>query len=361
MFDLAEATDDDLVRLEVGEPDFDTPTHVVEAATAAAREGHTHYTANAGLPELRGAVAATLADRYGVDHEPSEIVVTTGGMEALHLAVLCTAAAGDEVVIPTPAWPNYFIQARLADADPVEVPLPYPFDLDADRVIEALGPATGAVVLCTPSNPTGRVFDPGPVRAVVEAAADHDAYVIADEVYAALTYDREPTGTAALTGHPDHVLTVGSCSKSHAMTGWRVGWLAGDRAVVDEATKVREATTSCTSSVSQHAALAALTGPQEPVEQMRAAFRDRREYVVDRIDALEGVSAPRPQGAFYAFLAPETDEASVPLAERLLREAGVVLAPGAGFGGAGEGCLRLSFANSLDRLEEGFDRLEGAF
>ncbi|MFC6836575.1 pyridoxal phosphate-dependent aminotransferase [Halomarina ordinaria] len=362
MFDLAEATDDrDLVRLEVGEPDFETPTHVTEAASAAARAGHTSYTTNAGLPALRTAIARTLADEYDVRHDPDEVMVTTGGMEALHLAMLCTADPGSEVVIPSPAWPNYFTQARLADATPVEVPLAYPFDLDADRVIEAMGPATDVVVLCTPSNPTGRVFDPDPVRAVVEAAADHDAYVLADEVYAALTYDADPTGIAALTGHPEHVLTVGSCSKSHAMTGWRVGWLAGDRSVVDEATKVRESTTSCTSSVSQHAALAALTGPQEPTERMYEAFRERRDYVVDRIAGLDGVSAPMPEGAFYAFLEPDTDEESLPLAKRLLTDHGVVLAPGTGFGEAGEGSLRLSFANSLERLEEGFDRLEGAF
>jgi aspartate aminotransferase len=358
MFDLAQATDGDLVRLEVGEPDFDTPEHATEAAVAAARGGATHYTSNAGLPELRTAISETLDREYGVRHGPEEVVVTTGGMEALHLAALCTLSPGSEYLIPTPGWPNYFSQARLADARPVEVPMPYPYDLDADRVVDAMSDDTDAVVLCSPSNPTGRVFDPDAVRTVVAAAADHDAYVVADEVYAALTYDRDPTGVAALTGHPEHVLTVGSCSKSHAMTGWRVGWLAGPAAVVDEATKIRESTTASTSSVGQHAALAALTGPQEPVEAMYDAFRERRDYVADRLDEMPGVEAPRPQGAFYAFLEPATDEASLPLAKRLLREEGVVLAPGEGFGEAGEGRLRLSFANSMERLEAGLDRLE---
>ena len=184
MFDLAQATDGDLVRLEVGEPDFDTPDHVTEAAVAAAREGETHYTSNAGLPRLRTAIAETLAREYGVEYAPDDVLVTTGGMEALHLAALCTLPPGSELLVPTPGWPNHFTQARLADARPVEVPMPYPFDLDADRVIDAMGDETGAVVLCSPSNPTGRVFDPDAVRAVVEAAADHDAYVLADEVYA---------------------------------------------------------------------------------------------------------------------------------------------------------------------------------
>jgi aspartate aminotransferase len=360
LFDLAEEVGGDLVRLEVGEPDFDTPAHATEAAFAAAERGETDYTTNAGLPELREAIADTLAREYDLSYEPDDVLVTTGGMEALHLAALCVLAPGDELLIPSPGWPNYWTQARLADATPVEVPMPYPYDLDPDRLIERMGSDTGAVVLCSPSNPTGRVFDDNAVRAVVEAARDHDAYVIADEVYGALTYDRDPTGTAALVDASDHVLTVGSCSKSHAMTGWRVGWLAAESSVVDEATKIRESTTACTSTPAQHAAIAALTGPQEPVAEMKAAFAERRDIVADRLAAMDGVTAPRPEGAFYAFLDPEGYDDSMALAKRLVREAGVVLAPGSGFGDAGAGKLRLSFANSMDRLEEGLDRLEAA-
>ncbi|MFC7176105.1 pyridoxal phosphate-dependent aminotransferase [Halosegnis marinus] len=281
-------------------------------------------------------------------------------MEALHLAALCVLSPGDELLIPTPGWPNYWTQARLADAVPVEVPMPYPYDLDPDRLVARMGPDTGAVLLCSPSNPTGRVFDDDAVRAVVAAAREHDAYVVADEVYASLTYDRDPTGVAALVGDSEHVLTVGSCSKSYAMTGWRVGWLAAESDVVDEATKIRESTTACTPTLAQHAALAALEGPQEPVREMKAAFAERRDYVADRLDAMDGVAAPRPQGAFYAFLDPEGYTDSMALAKRLVREAGVVLAPGSGFGEAGAGKLRLSFANSMERLEEGLDRLEDA-
>jgi aspartate aminotransferase len=176
-------------------------------------------------------------------------------------------------------------------------------------------------------------------------------------VYAGLTYDGDPRGIAALTDHPSHVLTVGSCSKTYAMTGWRLGWLAGDSAIIDEAVKVRESTTACASSIAQHAAIAALTGPQEPFEEMYEAFRRRRDYVVDRIEAIDGLSAPRPEGAFYAFLDPAVEGDSLPFAKFLLEEHGVVLAPGSGFGRAGEGRLRLSFANSIDRLETGFDRI----
>ncbi|WP_318566688.1 pyridoxal phosphate-dependent aminotransferase [Salinigranum marinum] len=362
MFDLAQATDRDLVRLEVGEPDFDTPDHVIDAAATAAREGKTHYTSNAGIPELRRAIAATLGREHSVRVDADGVLVTTGGMEALHLAVLSVVGPEEELLIPSPGWPNYWTQARLADGRGREVPMSPEtgFDLDADRVIEAMGPATAGVVLCRPSNPTGRVYDADAVRAVAEAAADHDAYVIADEVYLGLTYDGDARGVAALVDDADHVLTVGSCSKRHAMTGWRLGWLAGTAPVVDEATKIRESTTACASSVAQHAALAALTGPQEPAHEMYEAFEQRRDYVVERVAETDGIDCPRPEGAFYAFLDLDLPGTSLDVAKRLLTEYGVVLAPGGGFGDAGEGWLRLSFANSLDRLETGFDRIERA-
>lgn len=361
MFDLAEAHDGDLVRLEVGEPDFDTPTHVINAAERAARGGATHYTSNAGIPELREAIAETMAREQDYRVDPDQILVTTGGMEALHLALLVIAEPGQEVVVPTPGWPNHFSQAKLAGAVPVEVPLPADqgFALDADSVVDRIGPDTAAVVLASPSNPTGQVFDRDEIRAVVDAAADAGAFVIADQVYARLTYDGSQRAIAADTDHPDHVLTVDSFSKTYAMTGWRVGWLAGPSDVLDRATAIRESTTACTSSIAQHAALAALTGPQDPVREMYEAFEERRDYVVERIDSIPGVSAPRPEGAFYAFLDVSALEGtSLEIAKRLLRDYGVVVAPGGGFGEAGEGYLRLSFANSLDRLEAGFDRIE---
>ena len=361
MFDLAEAHDGDLVRLEVGEPDFDTPTHVINAAERAARAGATHYTSNAGIPELRDAIAHTMAREHDYQVDPDQILVTTGGMEALHLALLVIAEPGQEVVVPTPGWPNHLTQAKLAGATPIEIPLPADrgFSLDAERVVEQIGSDTAAVVLASPSNPTGQVFDPKEIQKVVDAAADVGAFVVADQVYARLTYDGDQRAIAADTDHPDHVLTVDSFSKTYAMTGWRVGWLAGPDDVIDRATAIRESTTACTSSVAQHAALAALEGPQDPVQEMYDAFKERRDYVVERLDAIPGISAPRPEGAFYAFLdVGALEGTSLEIAKRLLTEYGVVVAPGGGFGEAGEGYLRLSFANSLDRLELGLDRIE---
>lgn len=362
MFDLAEAADRDLVRLEVGEPDFDTPDHIVEAAVDAARAGETHYTSNAGLPELRTAIADTLEREFDVEYDPDQLSVTNGGMEALHLGVLSVIEDGEELLIPSPAWPNYWTQARLADGVPVEVPMSEEtgYALDADRVIAEMSDNTGAVMLCSPSNPTGQVYDPDAMCDVVDAAAEHGAYVIADEVYLGLTYDGNSTGLAALTGYPDHVLTVGSCSKTYAMTGWRVGWLGGPTELVDEVTKIHESTTACAGSVAQHAAIAAMRGPQEPIQEMYEAFAERREYVADRVASMDGVSAPTPDGAFYVFLDVDLPGSSLDIAKRLLREQDVVLAPGDGFGDAGKGSLRLSFANSLAQLEQGLDGIEAA-
>lgn len=365
MFDLAEEAEasgrDDLVHLEIGEPDFDTPAHVTEAAYKAAADGATHYTSNAGLLELRTAIAEKTAAVHGftVDAD-DEVLVTTGAMEALALAMFSTIDSGDEVVIPTPAWPNYRMQAVLADARPVEVALESEagFPLDAARVIDAMNEQTGAIVLTTPSNPTGRVAHPDEVRAVVDAAAECDAYVIVDEVYSRLLYGDYETGVAGYVDHPERVLTVESCSKTYAMTGWRVGWLLGPDDVVHAATTFRESTTACTSSISQHAAIAALTGPEDELRSMHSAFQERRDYVVDRIADISGVSCPTPEGAFYVFLdASELGDSSLEMAKELLYDYHVVTAPGDGFGEAGAGSLRLSFANSMDRLEAGLDRI----
>jgi aspartate aminotransferase len=355
-----EAEGRDLAHLEIGEPDFGTPAHVIEGAFEAARGGATNYTAAAGIRELREAIA----DRPGGSGEfdpDSEIAVTTGGMEALYAAVQAVVDPGEEVVVPTPTWPNYLTQIRLAGGRPVEVPLPAAegFDLAPGRVVDAVGENTAAVVFSSPSNPTGRVFAPEDVRAVVEAAAAHDCFVVADEVYDSLVYGDRPAGVPGCTDHAEHLLTVNSCSKRYAMTGWRLGWLAGPADVIDATSRLRGVMTASPSSVSQHAALAALTGPQDRAAEMAAAFGERRDHVVERLSEMPAVSAPPPEGGMYAFVdvsaLPGTSEA---IAGRLLEEYGVVTAPGDGFGDAGEGYLRLSFANSRERIDVGLDRLE---
>lgn len=363
MFDLAEQYDgEDLVHLELGEPDFDTPKHIVEAAHDAAENGATHYTSNAGMFELRDALCDKLSAETGRTVDPAtQIAITTGGVEALHLAIHTVADPGEEIVIPTPTWPNPISQSKLASAVPIEVPMPAAddFSLDSDRVIEHIGPQTAAVVLISPSNPTGRVIDPEPMNRVIDAAVEHDAYVLADETYRELTYDETPPRVAGMTEHTDRILSVSSFSKTYAMTGWRVGWISGPEDVLDEITKIHESTTSCVNTPAQHAAIAALRGPQEPIEEMKREFETRRAYVVDRLAEIPHLSAVRPDGGFYAFVdVSELDGSSMDIAKRLLYEYEVVTAPGVAFGDGAEGYLRLSFANDLDRLETGLDRLE---
>ncbi|RQG96520.1 pyridoxal phosphate-dependent aminotransferase [Natrarchaeobius chitinivorans] len=359
MFDRAADYDGDLVHLEIGEPDFDTPEHIVQAGAQAAEAGKTDYTANAGLLNLREAIARH--GKLGADYNPAtDIVVTNGGMEALYLAMLTVVDSGDEVIIPTPAWPSYQAQTKMVGGVPKTVPLSGgSFEIDLDTIEETISDDTSLVVLTRPSNPTGRIYDASKVEQIADLAEEHDAYLLVDEVYNTIVYDDESVAIADTIGKADHLLIVNSCSKRFAMTGWRVGWLAGPEDVISQATKLHENTTACASNVSQHAAIAALEGPKEPVRRMNEKYRERRDRVADRVDSLQGVSCPVPEGSFYAFLdMRDTGLSSEEISERLLLDHGVVTAPGSGFGDAGDGFVRISFANNINRVNEGLDRIE---
>lgn len=361
MFDLAQQYEEtDLVHFEIGEPDFDTPAHIIQAAADATADGATHYTSNAGLPKLRQAIAADITSERRYDPD-TEILVTAGAMEALMLAFHTLVDPGDKVIVPTPGWPNYRTQTEMVGGEFVEVPLDSEagYRLDSQRLANAITDDTAMVILTTPSNPTGQVYDAKATDAVVAAAREHDATVVADEVYKDLTYDGNTKQVVDTTAYPDSVVTIGSCSKTYAMTGWRVGWFAASKPIADAATKFHESVVACAPTVSQHAALEALTGDQAPIKEMFDAFERRRDFIVERVADLPAVSCPRPDGAFYAFVdvsAVTTD--SVSMAERLLKEYGVVTAPGAGFGETADGQLRLSFANNTARLGDGLDRIE---
>ncbi|MDS0477304.1 aminotransferase class I/II-fold pyridoxal phosphate-dependent enzyme [Natrinema sp. 1APR25-10V2] len=344
--------------MEIGEPDFDTPDHIIDAALEATQNGATHYTSSTGISELRNAIADDLDYEYDPD---SEIIVTAGAVEALALACITVVDPSDEVIVPTPAWPNYQIQGIMTDADVVNVPLceEEGFALDTELLIDQMSDETAAILLTSPSNPTGQILDPSATAEIVEAAAEHDAYVIADEVYKDIVYDQQFQSIASNTAHPEHVITVGSCSKTYSMTGWRVGWFAADERVADAALEFHESIVTCAPAPSQQAAVEALTGDQEPIQSMLSAFDDRREYVVNRVEDLPGISCPEPDGAFYAFLdCSELGVESTTIARELLEEHGVVVVPGVGFGDTLDEYIRISFANSLDRLELGFDRIE---
>lgn len=363
MYDLAERQSSDLVRLEIGEPDFDTPAHIIDAAARAARDGATHYTSNAGIPALREAIAKKQRRDHELAVDPNRVVATAGATEALFLTLLTTSEAGDEVVIPTPAWPQYRLQVQLVGATPVEVALSpaNDFDLDVDRVVDAITDDTACVVLNSPSNPTSRVYDVAAVEAVVDAAADHDAVVVLDEVYTTLDYAGDGRSLAADLD-ADNVVVINACSKQYAMTGWRLGWLVGPQHLVEAAITLHPGTSACPSSLSQHGAVAALSGPQDEAEAMAEAFRERRDYVQRRVDQIPQLSCPPAEGGFYAFLDVRAlDGSSFDVATRLLESYGVVTVPGEGFGAGGEGFVRASFASGMDELAEGFDRIERMF
>lgn len=360
MYDLAEGRDGDLVRLEIGEPDFDTPEHVVEAALEAARGGETHYTSNAGIPALREAIATKTRRDHDLAIAPENVIATAGATEAILLSLFAVVEAGDEVVLPTPAWPQYRMQIRLVGGAPVEVPLSPAsgFELDVDGVENAIDENTACVILCSPSNPTSQTYDRDAVASLVDTAAEHDAYVILDEVYASLSFEGNGHSLAANLD-TENVIHVNACSKQYAMTGWRLGWLAGPPSIVDATRRFHPGTTTCASSVSQHAGIAALTGPQDAEERMYTAFRERRDYVLDRIADIPELSCPVPDGGFYAFVDVRAlDGSSFDIAERLLEKYDVVTVPGTGFGAGGDGHLRVSFATSRERLRVGFDRIE---
>ena len=352
---------DDLVSLAIGEPDFTTPSHIIEAAAKAAKDGATHYTQNAGFLELREAISEKMLSENKADFDPvSEIVVTNGAMQALCFALLATVDPGSEVIFPTPCWPNYFSQVKLAEGKSILVKLPQSngFQLDPDMLIKSITKDTAAIVLNSPNNPTGVVYDRKAINEVVTAAADNNAYVIADDVYEGLIYEGDADSIVSYVDHPENILVINSCSKKYAMTGWRLGWLAGNKDIIAAATKLHQSTTSSASSVSQMAALEAITGDQAPINAMKKEFQSRRDYVVNRIKEMQSVSCPKPGGAIYAFLdVSSLGGSDSDIAKRLLMDYGVVTVPGSGFEAEGS-FLRLSTATSMDQLKLGLDRIE---
>jgi aminotransferase len=352
-----------VVHLEVGEPDFDTPEHIREAAREAMDEGYTHYTSAYGYLELREAIAEKTKRELGIDADPAtEIAVTPGGSNAIYCVFQALLDPGDEVLVPDPAWPHYEPGVRLAGG----VPVPYPlreeneFRPRAEDLATLITPRTKMVVLNSPSNPAGAVVTRRDLEAVAGLVVEHGLLVLSDEVYEKIIFDGlRHESIAALNGLRERTVLVNSFSKTYAMTGWRVGYLIAWKELVDQVAQLVLYTSACTPSIAQRAALAALQGPQDCVARMVEEYRRRRDYLVKRLEEIEGVSCVRPRGSFYAF--PNIRGLGLPsweLAERLLAEARVATIPGAGLGRYGEGHLRLSFATSLENLEEGLGRLE---
>jgi aspartate/methionine/tyrosine aminotransferase len=350
-----------VVHLTVGRPDFDTPVHIKEAAKAALDAGMVHYTSNYGLPELRRAIADKLAADNGLDYDEREVLVVHGASQAISVAAHGFLGPGDEVLVPSPAYLNYFHVATMAGATAVPVPLrrENDFQVDPDEVAARVTPRTRMLVVTSPHNPTGAVTPPAVLERLAEIAVERDLLVLSDEIYEKLVYDgAEHASIAAMPGMRERTLTINGFAKAYSMTGWRIGYVAAPVELIDVMVRLVQYTTVCPTAFAQAGAVAALTGPQEAVAEMRAEFDRRRRLVVERLSAIPGVGGARLQGAFYAFpdvraFGRDDDE----LADRLLREAAVAVVPGSAFGPGGEGHLRLSYATEYGRLAAGLDRL----
>jgi aspartate aminotransferase len=352
-----------IIHLEIGEPDFDTPSHVVEAGCRALQDGHTHYTPTAGIPELRGAIAEDVGRNRGIDVRPEQVVVTPGGKPIMFFTILALVDEGDEVLLPNPAFPIYESMVNFVGGKSVFVPLrqEHGFRFDLDEFEAGLSERTRLVILNSPANPTGGVLTPDDIAGLAEILREHpDVYVLSDEIYSRLLYTGDFASIASEEGFgPDaRTIILDGFSKTYAMTGWRLGYGVMPEPLAEEVAKLQVNSNSCTSAATQHAGLAALRGPQDAVEDMLAEFLARRDLIVAGLDNLPGVECITPQGAFYAFpRIAETGHSADGLADLLLDEAGVACLSGTAFGHHGEGHLRLSYANSRENIGLALERM----
>ena len=347
-----------VIHLEVGEPNFTTPVHIVEQAGAAARDGWTHYTANAGIPSLRAQIARRVGQRIGAEVEPERIVVTVGAIGALYTAIMTVVDAGDEVLIPDPGWPNYESIVHLAGATPVRFPLPASegFLPDLDDLAGRIGPRTKALMLNTPSNPTGVVLPREAMQELAALADRQGLYLISDEIYEDILFEGEHVSAGSL-GLEDRVFIVSGVSKSYAMTGWRIGYLVCPPDLAEIAVRLQEPITSCASSVSQKAAEAALAGPQNCVAEGRRIFQRRRDLLLDVLGNT-GLLPVTPAGPFYALVdIGDRHEGSVEFAKAFLLEQNVATVPGLTFGPSCDGTIRVAFTIADEQLRTGLERL----
>jgi aspartate aminotransferase len=352
MAELARRTDG-AIRLDIGDPDFATPAHVVDAIARAAADGHTHYGPASGLPSLRAALAESMSC------SPEQVVVTVGAAGALFCSLLAIADAGDEVLLPDPGWANLVPMTLAAGARPVPYPLDRAtgFEADLDALVALIGPRTRALVLNSPANPTGAVFSREAITAVATLAAERGIWLISDECYDALVLEGEHVAAAAVSPEPAGVVTVRSFSKTFAMTGWRVGYVVATPEIAALVARAQEAVLSCPATPVQLGAEAALCGPQDSVEEMRAAYARRRELALSTLDA-GSAGYVRPRGAFYVMvdIAP-SGQSSQDFALRLLTESKVAVVAGSAFGLRGEGLVRVSFAAPDEAVARGLTLL----
>ena len=357
-----EADGRSIINLGIGQPDFQTPEHIVEAAVKALRDGHHGYTPANGIPELRAAVAADIERRLGVEIDPDLVLAVPGGKVTIFFAALTFGEPGAEILYPNPGFPIYESIIAFSGATPVPIPLleENGFAFSAEDVLARITPATRLIILNSPANPTGGVTPRAEVDKLAAGLARHpQVAVLSDEIYSQMLYDGQ--AHASLLHYPeirDQVILLDGWSKTYAMTGWRLGYAVWPRRLIEGATRLAINCHSCVNAPTQWAGIAALTGPQAPVTEMVAAFATRRRVVIEELNAIPGISCIAPGGAFYAF--PNitgTGIAAKELEVKLLEEAGVATVAGTSFGRFGEGYLRLSYANSVDNIRAAMDRI----
>ncbi|RKD95062.1 pyridoxal phosphate-dependent aminotransferase [Halopiger aswanensis] len=351
--EVFEAAGDDAINLGLGQPDFPTPAHARRGAIEAIENGLTDaYTSNKGTKSLREAIAAKYDRDYGLEIEPRDIIATAGGSEALHIALEAHVDSGEEVIFPDPGFVSYDALTKLAGGTPKPVGLREDLTLDPATVEENITEDTAAFVVNSPANPTGAVQSEDDVREFARIADEHDVLCISDEVYEKIVFDgvhRSPMEFA----ETDNVVVVSACSKTYSMTGWRLGWVVGSNRRIERMLRVHQYGQACASAPAQYAAEAALTGPQDPVDEMVDAFEERRDVVLDGLEDA-GLEVPTPEGAFYAM--PKVPEGWV---DEVL-ERGVVVVPGDAFGANGEGYARLSYATGMEDLKEALEIMDDA-
>ncbi len=356
----------DVIGFAAGEPDFDTPEHIKAAAIEALQKGQTKYTPSAGIPPLREAVCEKLERENGLKYQPSQVIVSLGAKHSIYNLFQAVLDPGDEVIVPVPYWVSYPEQVKLADGVPVFVDAPEEngFRVTAETIAAAITPRTKMIVINSPSNPSGAVISEEELRKIAELAVEKNLLVLSDEIYEHLTYSGRHVSIASFGPEiQKRTLVVNGFSKAYSMTGWRLGWLAGDAEIVAAMGRIQDQSTSNPTTFAQWGAVAALRGSQECVGQMRAAFQERRDYIVDRLNAIPGVQCARPDGAFYVLpnisgltnnRYPDGDA----LTEYFLTQANVAVVPGSGFGVPQN--IRLSYATSMEAIRKGLDRIAEA-
>lgn len=352
----------DVIDLGSGEPDFDTPTHIVDAALVAIRKGYTHYVSSRGVKGLRETIANKLKEENNLEFDPAtEIIVTPGAKLGLFAALMAVVDDSDEVLILDPFWVSYEPCVQLAGGITIRVPVSKEdnFRVTGAKLREKLTPRSKLLMINTPNNPTGRVLSREELEAIAEVALENDLLVLSDEIYEKIVYEgHEHISIGSLPDMLDRTIVINGFSKSYAMTGWRLGYVAAKEPLASEILKVQQHSVTCAASFTQYGGIEALTGPQDIVSEMVEVYRKRTDIIADGLDSLPDVSCYRPEGAFYAF--PDvsgTGMSSLEFADMLLSKARVAVTPGIAFGESGEGHVRISFANSTKLIEKALDRM----